>query len=186
MSLSLLCFCLFESMCNLLPLFYCFQGLLLECKCLVVVFDLVITCPFSGFICNCNGSLILKLNSMFLVFHIMGVMGIFLSQYWLQIDAEANFNCHLELIRSHYRTKRHLEPVKLSSMSFKVAKICPSILSTNGLEIQANIFKITLKSNVVTTMEAPFHVNPLTQLWRTLEAFHIPRHSFPKFSSWQR
>jgi hypothetical protein len=37
-----------------------------------------------------------------------------------------------------------------------------------------------MKSNVVATMEAPFHVNPLTWLWKTLEASHILRHSFPK------
>jgi len=30
-------------------------------------------------------------------------------------------------------------------------------------------------------MEAPFHVNPLTRLWWTLESFHIFWHSFPKF-----
>jgi hypothetical protein len=65
-------------------------------------------------------------------------------------------------------------------MSLEVAKICPSILSANGFEMQASIFKITMRSNVA-TMEAPFHVNPLTWLWRTLEASHILRHSFPKF-----
>jgi hypothetical protein len=37
-----------------------------------------------------------------------------------------------------------------------------------------------MKSNATTTMEAPFHINPLTWLWRTLEASHILRHSFPK------
>jgi hypothetical protein len=30
-----------------------------------------------------------------------------------------------------------------------------------------------MKSNVVATMEAPFYVNPLTRLWRTLKASHI-------------
>jgi hypothetical protein len=32
-----------------------------------------------------------------------------------------------------------------------------------------------MKSNVVATMEVPFYVNPLTQLWRTLKASHILR-----------
>jgi hypothetical protein len=35
-----------------------------------------------------------------------------------------------------------------------------------------------MKSNVVATMEVPFHVNPLTWFWRTLEASCIMRHSF--------
>ncbi len=105
------------------------------------------------------------------MFHIMDVMGIYYPQYWFEIDAEDNFNCHLELIKSHCYTKRHLEPVKLSSMSLEVAKNCPSILSISGLEIQANTFKITLKYNVAAIMEVPFHVNPLTRLWKTLQAF---------------
>ncbi len=36
-----------------------------------------------------------------------------------------------------------------------------------------NIFKITMKSNVVAAMEVPFYVNSLMQLWRTLKASHI-------------
>jgi hypothetical protein len=43
------------------------------------------------------------------------------------------------------------------------------------LDMKFNIFKITMKSNVVATMEAPFYVNPLTWLWRTLEVSHILR-----------
>jgi hypothetical protein len=38
-----------------------------------------------------------------------------------------------------------------------------------------------MQFNVVATMEAPFHVNPLTQLWQILEGFHILRHSFLEF-----
>jgi hypothetical protein len=30
-------------------------------------------------------------------------------------------------------------------------------------------------------MEAPFHVNPITQFWHILEASCILRHSFPEF-----
>jgi hypothetical protein len=37
--------------------------------------------------------------------------------------------------------------------------IYPSILSISGLEMLYNIFKITMKSNVVAAMEGPFHVN---------------------------
>ncbi len=91
-----------------------------------------------------------------------------------------NFSHHLELIKSHYCTKRRLEHVKLSDLntSLEVAKICPSILFANGFGMQVNIFKITMKSNVVVTMKVPFHVNPLIWFWRTLEASHILRHYF--------
>jgi hypothetical protein len=40
---------------------------------------------------------------MFLAFHIVDVMGFYYPQYWLQGDAKKNFNCHLKLIKSHYR-----------------------------------------------------------------------------------
>jgi hypothetical protein len=74
-----------------------------------------------------------------------------------------------------------LELIKISdsSTSLEVAKICPSILFASGLEMQANIFKIAMKSNAIAAM-APFHVNCLTWLWKTFEASHILRHSFPK------
>jgi hypothetical protein len=37
-----------------------------------------------------------------------------------------------------------------------------------------------MKSNVAIAVEAPFHVNPLTWLCRTLEASYILKHSFLK------
>jgi hypothetical protein len=43
------------------------------------------------------------------------------------------------------------------------------------------LFKITLQFNPITTMEAPFHVNPLTLLWHILEASHILCHFFLEF-----
>jgi hypothetical protein len=56
-----------------------------------------------------------------------------------------------------------------------------SILFAIVLDMQFNIFKIAMKSNIVVAMEVPFHVNPLTQLWWTLEASWILRHSLLKF-----
>jgi len=44
--------------------------------------------------------------------------------------------------------------------------------------MQTNIFKITMKFNATLVMEAPFHVNPLTQFWKTLKVFRILKHSF--------
>jgi hypothetical protein len=38
-----------------------------------------------------------------------------------------------------------------------------------------------MKSNVAVAMEVPFHVNPLIQLWWTLEVSWILRHLFLKF-----
>ncbi len=85
------------------------------------------------------------------------------------------------MIKFHYCIEWHLEPIKIlkANSSLKVAKICPSIIFVSALNMQFNIFKITMKSNIAIAMEAPFHVNPLTQLWRTLvKAFRILKHSF--------
>jgi len=91
-----------------------------------------------------------------------------------------NFNHHLDLIKSHYCTRRRLEHVKLSNLntSLEVARIWPSILFASGFEMQVSIVKINMKSNVVATMEVPFHVNPLIWFWRTLEASRILMHYF--------
>jgi hypothetical protein len=76
-----------------------------------------------------------------------------------------------------------LELVKTlkASSFFVAAKICPLILFTIVLDMQSSLFKITIQFNVATTMEAPFHVNPLTWLWWTLEASCILRHFFLEF-----
>ncbi len=105
----------------------------------------------------------------------MDVMGICYPQYWLQGDAEDNFSRHLMLIKAHCCFKKLLEPIKTSkaSSSLVVSKICPIILSTSVLDMWSIIFKIIMQSNVATIMEAQFHLNPLTRLWSTLEAFHI-------------
>jgi hypothetical protein len=87
------------------------------------------------------------------------------------------------LIKTYYCFEMLLEPIKTSKakLPLVIANIRPTILSTSALDMQYNIFKTTLQSNVVATMEAPFHVNPLTQLWRILEASYILQHSFLEF-----
>ncbi len=85
------------------------------------------------------------------------------------------------MIKYHYCNERRLELIKTSKENslLEVAKTCPSIFFMSVLDMQSSIFKITMKSNVAITMEAPFHVNPLTQLWRTLvKAYQILKHSF--------
>jgi hypothetical protein len=156
----------------------------LESWCLARVYNLVITCALNGIICSCNRitDFGIKLKVSSVLYH--GCYGNLVDLwYWLQADVRDNFYCHLELIKSHYYNERCLQPIKLlnSSTLLEVAKIFPWILSRSGLEMQANIFKINMKSNATTLMEAPFHVNPLTWLWRMLEASRISRHSFPGF-----
>jgi hypothetical protein len=79
------------------------------------------------------------------------------------------------LIKAHYYSEKLLELVKTlkASSPFVATKICPLILFTSVFDMQSNLFKITVQFTVATVMEAPFHVNPLTWLWQTLEVFFI-------------
>jgi hypothetical protein len=38
-----------------------------------------------------------------------------------------------------------------------------------------------MKNNSKATMEPPFDLNPLTQIWKTLDAFRVLMHSFLKY-----
>jgi hypothetical protein len=64
-------------------------------------------------------------------------MGICYPQYWFQGDIEENFNQQLLLIKAHYCSEKLLEPIKTSkaSLPLVVPKICPTILSTNDLDM---------------------------------------------------
>jgi hypothetical protein len=42
------------------------------------------------------------------------------------------------------------------------------------------MFKLCMKNNSKATMEPPFDLNSLTQIWRTLDAFRVLTHFFPK------
>ncbi len=76
------------------------------------------------------------------------------------------------LIKGHYCYKRSL-----------VARgpISPPILSLGAFELQASVFKCTMKANLAATMEPPFLVNPFTKLWCSLSMSHILKHSFPEY-----
>jgi hypothetical protein len=116
-----------------------------------------------------------ELTARFSTSHLMDAMRICYPHYWLQGDSKDNFNKHLMLIKAHCCLKKLLELVKTSkaSSSLVVSNICPIILFTSAPNMQSNIFKIIMQYNVAITMEAQFHVNPLTRLWWTLETSHI-------------
>jgi hypothetical protein len=104
--------------------------------------------------------------------HTMDAMGVVYPQYWLQLDAEENFTKHILLIKGHNCYNRSW-----------VARgpISPPILSLRAFELQASVFKCTMKANLAATMEPPFLVNPFTKLWCSLSMSHILKHSFLEY-----
>jgi hypothetical protein len=59
--------------------------------------------------------------------------------------------------------------------------ISPPIFSLGAFELQASVFKCTLKANLAATMESPFLVSPFTKLWCSLSMSHILKDSFPEY-----
>jgi hypothetical protein len=53
--------------------------------------------------------------------------------------------------------------------------ICPSSLFASGFEMQVSIFKITMKSNVVATMEAPYSCRSFNMVLEIIEGFPHPK-----------
>jgi hypothetical protein len=64
----------------------------------------------------------------------------------LQGDVENNSYQHLMLINAHYCSKKLLGPIKTleASSPLIAAKICPTIMFTNDLNMQFSLFKITM------------------------------------------
>lgn len=55
------------------------------------------------------------------------------------------------------------------------------VLSSLDLDLQMLFFKLTIKSNVNSTMVFPQNVNPLTQLWTSLVASTMIILKLPKY-----
>jgi hypothetical protein len=126
-------------------------------------------------------SLTLELIARFPTFHLMDVMEIRYSQYWLQDDVKENFNWHLELIKSHYGSEWHLEPIKIlgENASLEASKICLAILSTS-LWIW-NLTYSRLPWSLMLLQQWRFHF--MSILWRSFgEHYRLPTSlGFSKF-----
>jgi len=105
-----------------------------------------------------------ELMNSFLVNNLMDALGVCYLQYWLQDDVEQNFQHHFMLIKRHYCPESKL---------WRNFAMSPLILSFKTMNLQQSIFKCTIKVNVVTTMEPPFHVNSFIWLWWTLFIFYF-------------
>ncbi len=60
--------------------------------------------------------------------------------------------------KSHYYFEWRLELIKSleANTPLEIARICPSILFASVLDLQSNVFKMIMKSNVAIVIEAPF------------------------------
>lgn len=101
---------------------------------------------------------------------LLDALGVVYPQYWLQGDCASSFRKHLDIIKNFYE-----EPKWIGEGESR--RLVPAVLDTFLLEAQQPLFKIAMIANAHAAMElpplnAPIHqiVNPLTKLWRTLDA----------------
>lgn len=119
--------------------------------------------------------LLRELESRFPSNNVMDAMGIMYPQYWLQSGAEETFPRHLSILMEYYCEPKLIE-------AEKVKRLVPPIVDRHSLETQQGLFKLAMVNNAKKCMEAPFDLNPLTRLWRSLDACTVLRvKAFPEY-----
>ncbi len=108
-------------------------------------------------------------------------------QYWLQVDNEATFLWHLEILKNFY-----WNPCPCGEMKeWKSTHMVFAIVFSWNLDAQQGLFKLIMKSNafqsVVEVMVFAFNkanpivINHLTHMWWLIDASQLLSHVFPKY-----
>jgi hypothetical protein len=140
-------------------------------------------------LCSCVGAaqkLILELQGRFPASTVMDAFGFVYPQYWLIPEADENFERHLSIIKEYYGHMKSYESkiVKKKHSSIPLPekkKEVPPVLSIDLLDEQTLMFKIAMKANCHAAMVGDLPLNPLTRLWRRLEASGLLRHKLSEF-----
>ena len=104
----------------------------------------------------------------------MDAFGFVYPQYWLTSKANDNFEKHLSIIKEYYRHTKEFDNqskrIKEARINATKTKEVAPILDIQKLDEQALMFKITMKGNYHFAMIGDLPLNPLTRLWRRVEA----------------
>jgi hypothetical protein len=115
----------------------------------------------------------------------MDAFGFVYSQYWLTPEADSNFDKHLAVIKDHYGYNKNFEEVAtkgaVDTESNLESKVVAPWLNINKLDEQSMMFKIMMKSNSEVAMTGDLSLNPLTRLWRRIEASGLLRQKLSEF-----
>lgn len=101
-------------------------------------------------------------------------MGILYPQYWLAGDCESTFEKHLRILMDYYGHGKII-----GKDNDKV--LVPALVDRERLLSQQGLFKLAMRSNAHSAMEPPFDTNPLTRIWKTLDASSCLTHHFSEF-----
>ena len=106
----------------------------------------------------------MELKARFLAQTIMDALGVVYPQYWLQkLALEISFRKHLDVLKNFYG-----EAQWVGNDDSK--HLIPALLDRFELELQQPLFKMAMISNATVAMDSLDKVNPLTCLWRMLDA----------------
>lgn len=113
---------------------------------------------------------------------VVDALGVVYPQYWLQGDCEVSFRKHLTVLKDFYGESRYVEKDGTRTA-------VPPVLDRFKLEAEQPLFKMAMLANSTWAMEPPplSHdpskpwENPVTKLWRRLDANSALSTSFPEY-----
>jgi len=136
---------------------------------------------------------------------IIDAFGFVYPKYWQAPNVEENFEKHLVVIKEHYCHKKKIDISKEGDDALEVeksldslhneldfdnaaldgtmpkARVTEPILSSSLLDEQKVMFKITMKENSKLALTGELPLNPVTQLWRRLDASGFLRHKLLEY-----
>lgn len=108
----------------------------------------------------------------FLAHDVMDAFGIVYPQYSLQPNCEVFVSKHIHVIKTTFFSRFWRDGEEI--FMYKV-------LNANNVDNQQRMFKLTMKSNLVTCMVPPFDINPLTIMWYLTVTSQVLICKFPKY-----
>lgn len=105
----------------------------------------------------------------------MDALGVVYPQFWAQgASAQVSFSKHLDVLKQYYCEPKYIQTTEGQ-------RLIPPVLDQWKLDTQQGMFKTAMMSNWERAMEPPFDLNPLTRLWRLLNANSLTNHLFPEY-----
>jgi hypothetical protein len=124
---------------------------------------------------NDAAKLIQEMSLWFPVAHLMDALGIIYPQYWLEEGCDSKFEKHLRFVKAEYG-----HSVPFSTAILPNGSLDP-ILSPAKLDLQMTLFMQCMKENAARMMKKPFKINPVTWLWRSIDANSFLKHQLSKY-----
>ena len=157
------------------------------------------------FVASAAKKLIQELEVRFPSASLMDAFGLVYPQYWMGTTADEDFQRHLDILKEHYGHTKEFNSARKGKHSTSIVgpsskdAVVPAsethttankdsdgkqsypVLSISKLDEQATMFKIAMKGNCHAAMQGDLPLNPLTRLWRRIEANSLLRHKLSEY-----